>query len=213
MEVAVEMHEFRVGIHPTSSPSSTFQYARSMKCFQLSCLCRLILICTNGRHFGRLGLRIKCNPASCGVRLAFCVLHSMQEQTMFSHVVGPPRSRGMTWSRFKSFRSKCLPQYWQVFLSRSKMLWRVNFTSFFGNRSNTKSTITRGMRILNEIVFTTSCSGALADRSRQLSKSWVIKLFASSDETTRAWPAYTSANARRALQMLTACQRRLSTRT
>ena len=29
----------------------------------------------------------------------------MQEQTMFSHVVGPPRSRGMTWSRFRSFRS------------------------------------------------------------------------------------------------------------
>jgi len=25
---------------------------------------------------------------------------------MFSHVVGPPRSCGMTWSRFKSFRSK-----------------------------------------------------------------------------------------------------------
>ena len=41
-----------------------------MKCFQLSCRCRLKLICTNGRHLGRLGLRMRCRPASCGVRLA-----------------------------------------------------------------------------------------------------------------------------------------------
>ena len=77
-----------------------------MKCFQLSCWCRPKLICTNGRHFGRLGLRMRCMPASCGVRLALRVLHAMHEQTMFSHVVGPPRSRGMTWSRFRSLRSK-----------------------------------------------------------------------------------------------------------
>jgi len=30
--------------------------------------------------FRRLGLRTRCRPASCGLRLAFCVLHSMQEQ-------------------------------------------------------------------------------------------------------------------------------------
>ena len=29
-------------------------------------------------------------------------------------------------------RSKVLPQYWQMFLSRSNTLCRVNFTSFFG---------------------------------------------------------------------------------
>src|SRR2546423_11656188 len=103
-----------------------------MKCFQLSCWCRLKLICTNGRHFGRLGLRIRCRCASCGVRLALSVLHSMHEQTIFSQVVGPPRSRGTTWSRLRSFRSHVVPQYWHVFLSRSKMLWRVNFTSFLG---------------------------------------------------------------------------------
>src|SRR5262249_59325561 len=80
----------------TSSPNSTFQYARSMKCFQLSCWCRLKLIWTNGRHFGRLGLRMRCIPASWGVRLALSVLHSMHEQTMFSQDVGPPRSRGTT---------------------------------------------------------------------------------------------------------------------
>ena len=89
----------------------------------------------------------------------------------------------------------------------------VNFTSFFGSRSNTSSTITRGMRILNEIVVTTSWSGAFADRSRQLSKSCVEKLFASSEETIWACPAYTSEKARRAEQMFTACQSRLSTKT
>jgi hypothetical protein len=40
-----------------------------------------------------------------------------------------------------------------------------------------------------------------------------MKLFASSDETIWACPAYTSAKARRAEQMFTACQRRLSTKT
>jgi len=66
---------------------------------------------------------------------------------------------------------------------------------------------------LNEIVVTTSWSGALVDKSRQLSKSWVMKLFASSDETTWACPAYTREKALRAVQMFTACQRRLSTKT
>src|SRR5882762_2647899 len=155
-----------------------------MKCFQLSCRCRVKLICTNGRHLGRLGLRTRFMPASLGVRLDLRVLQVMQEQTMFSHVVGPPRSRGMTWSRFKSVRSKTSPQYWQVFLSRSKTLCRVNFTSFFGSRSKSSSTITRGTRIFHEIVVTTSWSGAVAEKSRQLAKSCVRKLLAGSDDTT-----------------------------
>jgi len=33
--------------------------------------------------FRTLGLADKVQAASCGVRLAFCVLHSTQEQTMF----------------------------------------------------------------------------------------------------------------------------------
>jgi hypothetical protein len=41
-------------------------------------------------------------------------------------------------------------------LVRSNTLCRVNFTSFFGSRSNTSSTITRGIRILNEMVVTNS---------------------------------------------------------
>src|SRR5438046_438837 len=54
-------------------------------------------------------------PASCGVRLAFLVLQEMQEQTMFSQVVGPPRSRGITWSRFRSFRSNTCQYCGDVF--------------------------------------------------------------------------------------------------
>ena len=61
-----------------------------MKCFQLSCRGRLKLICTKGRHLGRLGLRTRRNPASWGVRLALRVLHSMQEQTMFSQKSARP---------------------------------------------------------------------------------------------------------------------------
>src|SRR5205809_6718083 len=112
----------------------------------------------------------------------------MHEQTTFSHVVVPPRSRGTTWSRFKSLRSKVWPQYWQVFLSRSKTLWRVNFTSFFGNRSKSSRTITRGTRIFHEIVVNTSCFGAVTEKSRQLAKSVGRKIFVGSDETTLAWP-------------------------
>ena len=53
-------------------------------------LLRLKVTCTNGRHFGRFGLRISVMWASCGSRLPFRVLHGMQEQTTFSHVVSPP---------------------------------------------------------------------------------------------------------------------------
>src|SRR5471032_1742974 len=159
-----------------------------MKCRQLSCLLRLKLICTNGRHFGRLGLRTRCRPASCGVRLAFCVLHSMQEQTMFSQVVGPPRSRGVTWSRFKSFRSNTSPQYWQVFLSRSKMLCRVNLTSFFGIRSYMSSRMTRGTRMRNEMAWTDSSCGADSERLRHSEKLKVRNEPSASFITTCACP-------------------------
>src|SRR5437762_13743835 len=77
----------------TQSLSSTFQYARATKCRQLSCCCVVKVTCTNGRHFGRFGLRISVMCASCGSRVPLRVLHPMQEQTTFSHVVSPPRSR------------------------------------------------------------------------------------------------------------------------
>ncbi len=46
-------------VSEAQSLSSTFQYARSTKCFQRSCCGAAKVIWTNGRHFGRLGLRIK----------------------------------------------------------------------------------------------------------------------------------------------------------
>src|SRR2546426_11878227 len=98
---------------------------------------------TNGRHFGRLGLRMRCMPDSVGVRLALRVLQAMQAQTMFSHVVVPPRSRGMTWSRFSSRRSQRLPQYWQVLGARSEKLWRLDLTSLCGRGPQDSSRVAR----------------------------------------------------------------------
>ena len=109
-----------------------------------------------GRHFGRFGLWRSLRPASAGVRLPLRLLQGTQEQTMFSHEVSPPRSRGMTWSRLRSFRSNLWPQYWQVLWSRSKKLCRVNLTSYFGIRSKKRRRMTFGTRMVNETVLTTS---------------------------------------------------------
>ena len=136
----------------------------------------------------------------------------MQAQTMFSHVVVPPRSRGMTWSRLSSRRSKCFPQYWHILRSRSKMLCRVNLTSLCGSRSKNSSRITRGMRILNETVWTTSSPSCPWLKSRHSPKSKVRKSPAFST-TTSAWPMYNNVNARSTVQTLIACHRRLSTNT
>src|SRR5438034_11698972 len=76
------------------SLSSTFQYARSTKCFQRSCWGAAKVIWTNGRHFGRLGLRIKLMCASRGSRLPLRVLHGMQEQTTISHSNSLPSQSG-----------------------------------------------------------------------------------------------------------------------
>jgi hypothetical protein len=37
----------------------------------------------------------------------------MQQQTTFSHVDGPPRDSGVTWSTFSSRAGRDWPQYWQ----------------------------------------------------------------------------------------------------
>src|SRR5882724_8432390 len=103
------------------------------------------------------------------------------------HVI--PRDRGgMTWSRFRSFRSKISPQYWQVFLSRSKMLCRVNFTSFFGIRSYMKSRMMRGRRMRKEMALMESSCGALAETSRHSSKLKVRNEPSRFSVTTCAWP-------------------------
>ena len=60
--------------------------------------------------------------ASCGVRPPFVRLQRAHAVTMFSHVVRPPRERGITWSNVSSWSAV---QYWQVKLSRRNRLNRV----------------------------------------------------------------------------------------
>src|SRR4030067_76010 len=85
-----------------------------------------------GPHGGRGGRRIRRIPFGSGSSPPFRLLHAMQLQTMFSHVVFPPRERGITWSRFNSFVGNTFPQYWHAFLSRPKILRRQNRTLLRG---------------------------------------------------------------------------------
>src|SRR5688500_20369347 len=70
------------------------------------------------------GRRTKCIRASSGVRLPFRWLQRLQHATRLSHVDSPPRERGSTWSSVSSEGENCLPQYWHVEWSRSKMFLR-----------------------------------------------------------------------------------------
>src|SRR5690606_2526032 len=142
----------------------------SRKCFQRSRCWVLSTSEITDRHLGRTGLRINRMCASCGSRLALRELHLMHEHTMFSQVVLPPRSRGITWSRFNSSVGRRRAQYWHVFLSRSNTLPRVSFSSFEGSLSNHVSRITRGSRITVRGVCTASISsigGLLWEKSIQ----------------------------------------------
>ena len=153
---------------------------------------------------------------SCASLLPLRVLHRMHEQTTFSHVVSPPLSRGRTWSRLRSLRSNNRPQYWQTLPSRSKMLCRVNLTSFFGSRSKSISTITRGTRSFDRHAVDHHRLGRTGRTGRSHpSKSWVRKSRPCLRQRQRLAhvPRSSRLNARRALQTLTACQRRLRTRT
>jgi len=64
-------------------------------------------------------------PLSRGSRLPLSKLQVEQAVTTFSHVVRPPRERGTTWSKVRSWEGKSSPQYWQVKRSRRKTLKRV----------------------------------------------------------------------------------------
>ena len=52
-------------------------------------------------------------------------LQAPQAVTTFSHVVRPPRQRGMTWSKVRSGAGERSPQYWQEKASRRNTLNRV----------------------------------------------------------------------------------------
>ena len=66
---------------------------------------------SSGLRFGFTGSRISRIPASDGVRPPLCVLHVRQAQTTFSQVSGPPRLRGITWSRLSRCEANRRPQY------------------------------------------------------------------------------------------------------
>lgn len=63
-------------------------------------------------------------PDSSGVRFPLRWLQRLQHATRLSHADSPPRERGNTWSNVNSEGGYCLPQYWQVEWSRSKMFLR-----------------------------------------------------------------------------------------
>src|SRR6476659_2334017 len=114
---------------------STDQYALSRNVFQLAYFGLPSLIVSSGLRFGRVGFLKSFSPASCGVRPPLRTLHFTHAHTKFSHDVSPPRHVGTMWSRLSSLVANRLPQYWQWFPSRAKMLRRFSRTRCFGTRS------------------------------------------------------------------------------
>src|SRR3954447_13469418 len=72
---------------------------------------------------GARGSVIGCIPATLGSRSPLRRLQGAQHVTMLSQVEGPPRDRGITWSRVSVPRTP--PQYWHVQLSRANTARRV----------------------------------------------------------------------------------------
>ena len=58
-------------------------------------------------------------PACSGSRSPLRRLHGMQQVTMFSQSLRPPRATGTTWSKVSCEGGSRLPQYWQVCSSRA----------------------------------------------------------------------------------------------
>src|SRR5580765_4157259 len=88
-----------------------------------------------GSSFGARGSWSSFKPASCGRRLPLRVLTCLLDHTRFSHVSGPPRERGTTWSRLPSSGRSNAPVYWQRLPSRSRMARAQSFGRFLGTRA------------------------------------------------------------------------------
>src|SRR5689334_10766547 len=106
-------------------------------------------------------------PLSRGSRLPLRRLQLPQAVTTFSHVVRPPRERGTTWSKVRSWLGNGSPQYWQVKLSRRNTLNRVKA----GRRAAwiySFKEMTLGSRISKDGLRTTSSySEMMLTRSRK----------------------------------------------
>src|ERR1051325_4953288 len=88
-----------------------------------------------GSSFGARGTLSSFKPASCGRRLPLRVFTCLLDHTRFSHVSGPPRERGTTWSRLPSSGRSNAPVYWQRLPSRSRMARAQSFGRFLGTRA------------------------------------------------------------------------------
>src|SRR5688500_20103751 len=64
-------------------------------------------------------------PTSCGRRLPLRRLQAWHAVTTFDQLVRPPRERGTTWSKVRSWVGKVSAQYWQRKRSRRNTLNRV----------------------------------------------------------------------------------------
>src|SRR6478735_4254570 len=76
-------------------------------------------------------------------------LHGLHAATRFSHVCPPPRWRGMTWSRVRSWDWR--PQYWHVWRSRAKTSRRESLTRGRGRRIWYRSRIAEGARQVTDV--------------------------------------------------------------
>src|ERR1043166_1884629 len=136
------------------------------------------------------------------------VLQGLHAVTMFVHDDFPPRDFGVTWSSESWEAGNFLPQYWQRFSSRARMLRRLNFTSRLGTLSYVMSRMTRGTTIAKRGVMTNwSC---VTGRWR-CSWEWSIHAVKSNVANSSSWLSMTSAKflersakARRAETMRTA---------
>src|SRR6185436_18423790 len=109
--------------------------------------CVLRRSAVTGSSFGARGTLSSFRPASCGRRLPLRAFTCLLDHTRFSHVSGPPRERGKTWSRLPSSGFSNLPVYWQRLPSRSRIVFAQSFGRFFGTRAKFTATITVGTRI------------------------------------------------------------------
>jgi hypothetical protein len=81
--------------------------------FHSATLWALRMSADTGSSFGARGALSSFRPASCGRRLPLRVFTCLLDHTRFSHVSGPPRERGTTWSRLPSSERSNTPVYWQ----------------------------------------------------------------------------------------------------
>src|ERR1039458_1157940 len=149
--------------------------------------------------------------------VALAGVHLRLDHTRFSHVSGPPRERGTTWSRLPSSGRSNAPVYWQRLPSRSRIVRAHSFGRFFGTRAKFTATMTVGTRIAPRVVRTAwspSRTGSVIHSSHVTGRSASARAPSpSSMSSVVAALVAIWQNASAGVRMLIACQLRLSTST